>query len=234
MTEVGSGDRLVVFVHGVLDRGRSFSRAADVLASECRMLWYDRRGYGTSTDAPGAPVDVHGHIADVLTVLDGRRAVVVGHSFGGVIAAGAAVRAPDLVDALVMYESGPAWAPGWDDTTMRRMLGGDDPEEAGLRLMLGDQLDGFTLEQQERWRRHASAFVAEESSTRLPDPPFDFADLCVPVIYGVSEAAPFVAIEQHLRDVVPDVQIVPMPGAGHNAHRDAPDGFADLVRRALR
>ena len=48
VTEVGDGDRLVVFVHGVLGRGRSFDRVADLLASECRMRWYDRRGYGTS------------------------------------------------------------------------------------------------------------------------------------------------------------------------------------------
>src|SRR5215510_7043817 len=42
VTEVGSGDALVVFVHGVLDRGRSFDRVADVLAPECRLRCYDR------------------------------------------------------------------------------------------------------------------------------------------------------------------------------------------------
>src|ERR1700731_2836522 len=100
VTESGSGEALVVFVHGVLDRGRSFSRVAEILSPDCRMLWYDRRGYGASTDAPGVPADISTHIDDVLTVLDGRTAVVVGHSFGGVIAAGAAVRAPGSVEAL--------------------------------------------------------------------------------------------------------------------------------------
>jgi len=234
VTETGSGEPLVLLVHGVLDRGRSFAAMSELLADECRMLTYDRRGYGSSADAPGAPVDVKGHITDVLTVLDGRPAVVVGHSFGGVIAAGAAVRAPELVQALVMYESGPAWAPGWDDTTMLRMLGGPDPAEAGLQLMIGDRFAQMSEEQQARWRGLAEAFVAEESSTRLPDPPFAFADLRMPVVYGASEEGPFAPIVAHLQDVVADLEVVRMPGAGHHAHRDAPAEFADLVRRALR
>jgi pimeloyl-ACP methyl ester carboxylesterase len=32
---------------------------------------------------------------------------------------------------------------------------------------------------------------------------------------------------------VPGVEIVELPGAGHNAHRTQPGAFADLVRRAL-
>jgi pimeloyl-ACP methyl ester carboxylesterase len=62
VTATGSGDTLVVFVHGVLGRGGSFDRVADVLASDCRVLWYDRRGYGGSAGAAGAPAAINGHI----------------------------------------------------------------------------------------------------------------------------------------------------------------------------
>ena len=105
------------------------------------MLWYDRRGYGESAGAADAPVAIDGHIADLLDVLDGRRAVVVGHSFGGVTAMGAAARAPHSVAALVLYETSVAWVPGWDDGVMREVLASDDPEAAGLRVMLGDRYD---------------------------------------------------------------------------------------------
>jgi hypothetical protein len=44
VTEVGTGDRLVVFVHGVLGHGRSFDRVAALLDEECTMRWYDRYG----------------------------------------------------------------------------------------------------------------------------------------------------------------------------------------------
>ena len=41
VTELGSGEALVVFVHGVLGSGRSFDRVAGVLVPDCRMLLYD-------------------------------------------------------------------------------------------------------------------------------------------------------------------------------------------------
>ena len=80
VTELGSGDALVVFVHGVLDRGTSFRRVADELDGDCRMLWYDRRGYGRSAGVAGVPSGIDGHITDLVAVLDGRRAVVAAHS----------------------------------------------------------------------------------------------------------------------------------------------------------
>ena len=94
VVEAGSGDDVVVLVHGVLDRGRSFRRVAEILATDFRVLYYDRRGYAAAADPFALPVDADRHITDLLAVLDGRPATVVGHSFGGVIALGAAAHAP--------------------------------------------------------------------------------------------------------------------------------------------
>jgi pimeloyl-ACP methyl ester carboxylesterase len=167
VTESGTGDALVVFVHGVLDRGRSFARVAESFAAECRMVTYDRRGYGASAKAAETSVGVDRHIADLVDVLDGRPAVVVGHSFGGVTAMGAAVRAPELVEALVLYETSMAWVPGWDDGVMRAVLASDDPEDAALRMMLGASYDDIRDEQRVRRRADARVFLAEERSFGL-------------------------------------------------------------------
>jgi pimeloyl-ACP methyl ester carboxylesterase len=233
VTELGSGDARVVFVHGVLDRGTSFRRVAEHLDGDCHMAWYDRRGYGRSTAAAVTPSGVDGHVADLLAVLDGRRAVVVAHSFGGITGVGAAVLAPDLVEALVLYETVTAWAPGWDDRVMRGVLDSDDPEEAGLRMMLGDRLQSLDDDERARWRVEASAFVAEERSARTTPPPFDVTDLRVPVVYGASDPRIMSPVIEHLRTSGSAIEVVTIPGAGHNAHRTAPDAFADLVRRAL-
>ncbi len=230
--ETGSGRDLVVLVHGVLDRGRSFSRVARRLESECRMLWYDRRGYG-ATPSPQGPVGVDTHIEDLVNLLDGRRVVLAAHSFGGVIAAGAALRAPELVEALVMYESGLAWVPGWDDTIMGQVLWGHDPEDAGLRLMFRERYRALSRDDLARWRPEASAFVAEERSVRTGVAPYDMADLNVPVVYGYSEDFPMDAIGPYLLRAVGQIELVPVPGAGHNAHRRDPEAFAGLVVRAL-
>ena len=232
VTELGSGDALVVFVHGVLGRGRSFDRIADVLAPECRMLWYDRRGYGASAGV-AAPVGIDVHVADLLTVLDGRRAVLVGHSFGGVIAMGVAVRAPESVGALVLYETSLAWVPGWDDSIMQGVFASDDPETAALRVMLGARYDAMGKEEQARRRVEASAFIAEEQSARRATPPFVVADIQAPVVYGRSDPAVMPVVVDYLCREVPEIDVVTLAGAGHHAHRTAPEAFAGLVRRGL-
>lgn len=233
VTAVGAGTPLVVFVHGVLDRGRSFQPVAQLLDSECRMLHYDRRGYGAARHAPGVPVGVEQHIEDVLTVLDGRPAVVVGHSFGGMTAMGAAIRAPELITALVLYETAIPWAPGWTDLPMKRVFADPDPEEAGLRLMLGERMASMSSETLEGWRQEARTFLAEERSVRGSTPPYDVAALSVPVTYGISGPSPLTASVEYLREHVPTLNVVTVPGAGHMAHRTDPAGFADLVRQAL-
>lgn len=213
----------------MLDRGRSFERVAELLAGECRTIRYDRRGYD------GAPVetyaDVAGHVDDLLEVLDGRRAVVAGHSFGGMTALAAAVRAPAQVEAVVLYETAVAWAPEWDDAPMRGVLADPDPEGAGLRLIFPG-FDALPPGQQARRRAQASAFIAEERSVRLGAPPFSLGDVRAPVVYGRDHEV-FAGVAEHLRKHLAKVEVVELPGAGHDPHRTAPERFAELVRRVL-
>jgi pimeloyl-ACP methyl ester carboxylesterase len=248
VARVGDGPQRVVFVHGVLDRGSSFDRVAALLAEEATMEWYDRRGYAGSLDAAGAPLDVVGHVEDLLDVLDGRPAVVVGHSFGGVTVLGAAVAAPDLVQAIVLYETGMAWAPGWDDTPLRSILWGEGADAAAVALMYGSRLEKMTADEQAFVHQEARAFIAEERSVRTPPPgwvagdglgngvgpegPYDVAALTQPLVYGHSEHERFAAIAAHLVDAAGAVT-VELRGAGHNAHRTQPAPFANLVRLGI-
>ncbi|HLY84541.1 MAG TPA: alpha/beta hydrolase [Acidimicrobiales bacterium] len=230
--ERGSGDQLVVFVHGVLDGGQSFGRVAALLEGECRMVWYDRRGYGRSLRAPGVPVGVDVHVEDLLRVIDERRAVVVGHSFGGVTVVGAALQAPELVGAVVLYETGMAWAPGWDDSHMREVLWSEDPAKAGVQMMFRERFDAMAADQREIRLLEGRAFVAEERSVRTGTPPFDLSALQVPLVYGCSNRTDWSAVPRYLAEVA-GAEIVELPGAGHNAHRTQPGPFADLVRRGM-
>jgi len=233
VTEFGHGERLVVFVHGVLDRGRAFAPIAQLLDGECRMVWYDRRGYGAAAEAPAAPADIDRHIDDLIAVLDGRRAVLAAHSFGGIHALGAATRAPELVEAVVAYESVTAWAPGWPDVAMGHVLSHPDPEQAGLELMLGPRLATMAPAEVDRRRPEARAFVVEERAARTGTPPYDVSEIRCPVVYGTGENDTIAPIVTFLATEVPDIEIVAVPGADHFAHRSAPEAFAGLVRRGL-
>lgn len=224
----------MVFVHGVLDRGRSFDAVAERLDSDCRMLLYDRRGYGQSAAVGVVPAGVPQHVDDLLAILAGRPAVIVGHSFGGNVALNAAVRAPELVQALALYETAVPWAPGWDDQVMRGVLSSQTPEDDALRLMLGERFDAMDAEQRRRRSPSAQAFLAEERSMRIGRPLFEVAGIRAPLIYGTGDHDALAAVSKYLQNEVPTTQLVTLPDADHHAHRTDPDGFAGLVRQALR
>ena len=228
--EEGSGDTLVALLHGVLDRGRSFERVAALLHDEARTIRYDRRGYDGMPDDDYA--DIWGHADDLLGLLDGRPAVVVGHSFGGMTALAAARQAPELVRAVVLYEMAVAWAPEWNDAPMIGVLADPDPEGAGLRLLFPD-FDSLPAEVRARRRAQAAAFIAEERSVRIGRPAFSFADVHVPVLYGRGDQPVFEGVVEHLRRHLPRFADVRLPGSGHDPHRHEPERFADLVRRGV-
>jgi len=109
--ESGEGP-LVVLIHGVMDRSSGMLRTRRLLQGEHRVVRYDRRGYGRSKAAAPSD-DFDRQVTDLLEVLDGRPAVVVGHSFGGVVALGLADRYPDLARSVVAYEAPMMWEPWW-------------------------------------------------------------------------------------------------------------------------
>ncbi len=70
------------------------------------MTAYDLRGHGYS-DVPPTGYTSADHAADLLALMDrigARTARLVGHSFGGVIAAHAAAIAPERVEAVVLSD----------------------------------------------------------------------------------------------------------------------------------
>ena len=59
----------------------------------------------------GAQVD------DLVELLAGRQAVLVGHSYGGNVALATAEHHPDLVAGVAVYETPLSWEPWWPGTT---------------------------------------------------------------------------------------------------------------------
>lgn len=108
------GSPLVVLVHGSLDRGASFTRVVRRL-DDLHTVTYDRRGYHRSRLALPLNTTLDGHIDDLLEVVDGRTAVVVGHSYGGDVALGAAVRGgTDAgIVSVVAFEPPMPWLGSW-------------------------------------------------------------------------------------------------------------------------
>ena len=146
--EVGEGP-LVALVHGSRDRSGGMLRVRRLLQESYRVLRYDRRGYARSLGA-GPPSSFDEQVDDLAGLLAGRPAVLVGHSFGGIVCLALAERRPELVRAVLAYEAPKLWAPWWPGSSAGRgalavaragagatepVASGDAPGVAGARAV---------------------------------------------------------------------------------------------------
>jgi len=80
------------------------------------------------------------HIADLVAVVGDGPAVVVGHSYGGAVALGAAVQAPEVIGAVGAYEPPMPWTPWWPRRSASS-IADEDPAtfaEGFFRRVVGD------------------------------------------------------------------------------------------------
>lgn len=102
--DIGQGP-VVVLLHGASGNLRDFTFSlADGLKDRYRIIAFDRPGLGYSealTSAGDSPQDQARHLAKALDIKGIRKAVVVGHSFGGSVAMAWALERPDQVSGVV-------------------------------------------------------------------------------------------------------------------------------------
>lgn len=232
---------LVALVHGSMDRAAGLLKAARRLDTDLRVLRYDRRGYARSSSL-GPPHGIEQQVTDLVGLLSGRPAVVVGHSYGGVIALASAARHHDLVVAVGVYEPPLSWLATWPSGTAGGVAVGaasegasaEEAAERFMRRIVGDRV-WERLPEATRAERRAEgpALVGELADLRV-QAPFDPADVRCPVLAARGERA-----AQHHRvgaDTLAgwfgcDVQVIST--AGHGAHASHPVEFAAFVRAVV-
>jgi len=114
-----------LLLHGIGNYGRYWDLFADGVGGRLRLVAPDARGHGES----GRPADGYApadFAADALAVLDAigiARAVVVGHSMGGLHAINLAARHPERVRALVIVDASPDPMPAGAERAQRLLTG---------------------------------------------------------------------------------------------------------------
>ncbi len=228
---------VVVLVHGSLDRGTSFARVVRRLP-DLHVVTYDRRGYHRSRHVTPPATSLEDHVADLVAIVDGRPSVLVGHSYGGDVALGAAVAAPEAVRAVGVYEPPLPWSDWWPRRS-RGNLAAEDPAvfaEGFFRRVVGDHAwDRLSETARAERRADGPALTAELASIRRPRSPIDLAGVVVPVVLGRGSRS----LPHHRRaidalvELLPRTEVVEFPGATHGAHISHPDAFAAFVRRVV-
>jgi pimeloyl-ACP methyl ester carboxylesterase len=114
--------RTVLFLHGIGGNRDSFAGELPRLAPRWRALAWDMPGYGASPAIE--PLTFEALAQSVVNLLDAEkaeRAVLVGHSLGGMIAQETAARFPGRVAGLVLFATTPAFG-GKDETFKNEFL----------------------------------------------------------------------------------------------------------------
>ncbi len=118
----GSGSPTLVLLHGIGSSGDAFLGQFADLADRWRILAPDALGYGLSEEVKSAP-GIDGYADSVAGLLDDvevERAVILGVSWGGLVATRFALRHPDRVRALVLADT--SRGSGFDPELAQMML----------------------------------------------------------------------------------------------------------------
>jgi pimeloyl-ACP methyl ester carboxylesterase len=226
----GDGATAVVFESG-------FGQGADVwkdvvagLGADCRCIAYARAGVGTSgTD--GAAKSIDAHVADLGAVIDTLvpegKVVLVGHSYGGLLATEFARRHPECLQGLVLV----------DPTTMgqrhafRKADGARvQTDDAGLLKMLPHALGAeysALITQLDSADAAAPLTmpalpVALLTETQVADEPFVFEETAQgKALWKAQHAALFAAFSRGTHRYF---------ATGHNVHREDPAAVVDAIR----
>ncbi len=249
-TRTGGDKPPVVLAHGFSDDGLCWTPLAQALATEYDLIMVDARGHGRS-DAPTqgyGSAEHAGDLAAVITALALRRPVVLGHSMGAATALALAGSFPDLVSAIVLEDPPPFWAPDFPP-------GPDEERMAQLHTWITD-LKRKTREELITLQRVESPSWSDaelgpwaDSKLRfsvgvLNDPggaPLDWQTVlrrivCPALLITADPARGGIMTAEAaagLCSVIPQLQVVNIPGAGHSIRREQFDRYLDTVRAFL-
>lgn len=246
----GDGPPLVL-VHGASADHTTFRVVGPMLATRFAVHAMDRRGRGGSGDVE--PYAIAREFEDVATVADaiagdaGVPVAVIGHSFGGRVALGGALRTA-AIRAVVCYEGAPPAAeeryqPAGAEERVRQRLAAGDPDEALATFLR--EIVGMTDEDLARYRADpvwprraaaASTIVRELDAESSPEASLDgLGGVLQPVlqILGGESRPAFRHATEALDARLANGRVVVIDGAKHAAHHTHPDRFVDAVTTFL-
>jgi len=261
VAEAGEGGRPLLLVHGFTGAKEDFTEWLDPLAD---LGWHavapDQRGHGASSQPDDeAAYSFEAYATDLLALLDAlgcERAVVLGHSMGGMVVQTAVLRAPERFEALVLMDTshralradaalvdlgiGIARAEG-----IAAVMAAQDAMEGAdaLGTGAGERLlatrEGYREFGQRKMLASSPAMYAAmlkaitdatSGLDRLPD----LERVAVPTLVLVGdEDTPFLKPSRRLAEAIPGAELVVIPDAGHSPQFENPEPWWEALAAFL-
>ena len=246
-----SGAQPLILLHGIARVAHAFDHLAPHFSDKYHVIAVDMRGHGYSAWDPLGAYMVEDYVRDIEDLagqLKLRDIVLWGNSTGGRVAQVYAGLHPELVSAVIVEDVGPERPPAISNRRANRMK----EEEKGWASV--DELFAKVKQDYPRTAEPLLRSIAQHGSKSRADgrviwkrdpailngfvPTELWATvrkIKAPTIYilgGASDIVPPPTQEQ-LKQVLPRVEIVTMPGLGHYPSDEKPADFLAIVDRFL-
>jgi 2-succinyl-6-hydroxy-2,4-cyclohexadiene-1-carboxylate synthase len=237
---IGGGDGRIVLLHGFTQTRHCWGSLPEVLASRTgrQAVVADAPGHGDAVDLALSLADAAPRYGDAF-----GPAVWLGYSMGGRMGLHVALARPDAVEALVLVGASPGVA---DPDERQRRRHADEQLAAHLRdvgverfvdeWLAQPLFAGLSPTAAHRSQRLANTADGLAASLRLAgtgaqESLWDrLGTLRCPVlcVAGANDDK-FTAIAHQMADLLPAGDVATVDAAGHSAHLEQPDAFAQVV-----
>jgi pimeloyl-ACP methyl ester carboxylesterase len=250
-TRTGGAKPPVVLAHGFSDDGLCWTPVAEALEAEYDVIMVDARGHGRS-EAPEqgyGSVEQAEDLRGVIAALELQRPPVLGHSMGAATTLVLAGTYPDVPGAILLEDPPARWMPGSERSP-------SNPEwQARMRTQITEfkrkTREELIAEQRAKTPGWSEAELGPWADSKLRLSPnvinrsgaaeVDWQALlrritCPALLITADPAQGAIVSEESataLRELVPQLRVAHVPGAGHSIRRDQFGRYIEIVRAFL-
>lgn len=249
----GSPDKQpLIMLHGIGRVAHTFDHIAPHFTSKYHVMAVDMRGHGDSAwDANGAYL-VEDYVKDIVGMAEQlrlRNIVIWGNSTGGRVAQVFAGMHPELAAAVIAEDVGPERPTEVAESVTRRLKQEDDKGWASEDELFAQLKGPGSRTPDAILRAYAHYGSKQRGDGRIiwkrdpaigngfvPTELWRFVrEIKSPIIYVIGGRSTIVpaATQEQLKKVLPQAQIVTMPGLGHYPSEENAEGFLSIVDKFL-
>jgi 3-oxoadipate enol-lactonase len=230
------------FLHGVMGSSEIWKPQVSYFKNQRRIIILDLRGHGQS-DKPRGKYSVTQFSDDLHSLmknLDVEKAIIIGHSLGGMIALKVTLDYQDMVDKLILIDTTAKPASSF----RRRLLLSlsksliDISYRSFLKIYVSrySDLEDSDLEEVVTRLLKTPKHVTKSCFSAIAgfDVTSELAKILVPtlIIHGEESSTP-VVLAEYMNQHIPNAELIIIEGAGHASPKENPDKIWKAIERFI-